>query len=112
MAKLKDIRPHVIVVEGEPFQRATQIDFRGEKRYRPPGGEDGFALARFLRQRSRKLGIILLLETTSHREMEVFDRAIDIRILRIRRKIEADPAHPTSIRTVRSAGYMFVPPED
>jgi DNA-binding response OmpR family regulator len=53
-----------------------------------------------------------LLETTSHREMEAFDRAIDIRILRIRRKIEADPAHPTSIRTVRSAGYMFVPPED
>lgn len=53
-----------------------------------------------------------LLETTSHREMEAFDRAIDIRILRIRRKIEVDPKRPTSIRTVRSAGYMFVPPED
>jgi DNA-binding response OmpR family regulator len=53
-----------------------------------------------------------LLETTSHREMEAFDRAIDIRILRIRRKIEADPARPTSIRTVRGAGYMFVPPDD
>jgi DNA-binding response OmpR family regulator len=53
-----------------------------------------------------------LLETTSHREMEAFDRAIDIRILRIRRKIETDPARPTSIRTVRNAGYMFVPPED
>ena len=46
------------------------------------------------------------------REMEAFDRAIDIRILRIRRKIEVDPKRPTSIRTVRSAGYMFVPPED
>jgi DNA-binding response OmpR family regulator len=53
-----------------------------------------------------------LLETTSHREMEAFDRAIDIRILRIRRKIEADPAHPTCIRTVRGAGNMFAPPED
>lgn len=53
-----------------------------------------------------------LLETTSHREMEAFDRAIDIRILRIRRKIEDDPSRPTSIRTVRSAGYMFVPSED
>jgi len=53
-----------------------------------------------------------LLETTSHREMEAFDRAIDIRILRLRRKVEADPAHPTSIRTVRGAGYMFVPPDD
>ena len=53
-----------------------------------------------------------LLETISHREMEAFDRAIDIRILRIRRKIELDPEHPTSIRTVRGVGYMFVPPED
>jgi DNA-binding response OmpR family regulator len=44
--------------------------------------------------------------------MEAFDRAIDIRILRIRRKIEVDPARPTSIRTVRGAGYMFVPPDD
>jgi two-component system phosphate regulon response regulator OmpR len=53
-----------------------------------------------------------LLETVSHREMDVFDRAIDIRILRLRRKVEIDPARPTSIRTVRGAGYMFVPPED
>jgi two-component system phosphate regulon response regulator OmpR len=53
-----------------------------------------------------------LLETVSHREMDVFDRAIDIRILRLRRKVEVDPARPTSIRTVRGAGYMFVPPSD
>lgn len=53
-----------------------------------------------------------LLETVSHREMDVFDRAIDIRILRLRRKVEIDPARPTSIRTVRGAGYMFVPSTD
>jgi DNA-binding response OmpR family regulator len=239
-ARPKDIRPHVIVVEDEQFQRETLTDFLAENGYRAsgvesgaalrklvekdpaalvlldlrlPGGDDGFALARFLRERSRKVGIIMLtasgdtvdqvvgletgaddyiakpyeprallarmkavlrraggaeaatpgervrvgkcmldlearrmtslsgeevplragefellrifaenpnrplsrdwlLETTSHREMEAFDRAIDIRILRLRRKIEADPAHPTSIRTVRGAGYMFVPPED
>ncbi len=51
-----------------------------------------------------------LLETTSHREAEAFDRAIDLRITRLRRKIEADPAHPEAIRTVRGVGYMFVPP--
>jgi len=66
----------------------------------------------FAENPNRPLSRDWLLETTSHREMEAFDRAIDIRILRIRRKIEVDPAHPTSIRTVRSAGYMFVPPED
>lgn len=240
MARQKDDRPHVIVVEDEAFQRDVLTDFLGDNGYRAsgvdsgaalrklvekdppalvlldlrlPGGEDGFALARFLRERSRKVGIIMvtasddtidqvvgletgaddyiakpyeprallarvkallrraggaeaatesprvrigkclldlqsrrlqtlsgediplrageyellkllvenpnrplsrdwLLETTSHRELEAFDRAIDIRILRIRRKVEVDPARPTSIRTVRSAGYMFVPPDD
>ncbi len=66
----------------------------------------------FAENPNRPLSRDWLLETTSHREMEAFDRAIDIRVLRIRRKIETDPARPTSIRTVRSAGYMFVPPED
>jgi DNA-binding response OmpR family regulator len=52
-----------------------------------------------------------LLETTSHREMEAFDRAIDLRITRLRKKIEADPGRPDAIRTVRGVGYMFVPPK-
>jgi DNA-binding response OmpR family regulator len=47
---------------------------------------------------------------TAHREMEAFDRAIDLRITRLRRKIEPDPTHPDAIRTVRGVGYMFVPP--
>ena len=53
-----------------------------------------------------------LLETMAHREMEAFDRAIDLRITRLRRKIETDPSHPDAIRTVRGVGYMFVPPKD
>ena len=51
-----------------------------------------------------------LLEATSHREAEAFDRAIDLRITRLRRKIETDPSHPDVIRTVRGVGYVFVPP--
>jgi DNA-binding response OmpR family regulator len=50
-----------------------------------------------------------LLEVTTHRDMGAFDRAIDLRITRLRRKIELDPAHPDAIRTVRGVGYMFVP---
>ena len=53
-----------------------------------------------------------LLETAAHREMEAFDRAIDLRVTRLRRKIEHDPGHPDAIRTVRGVGYMFVPPKD
>ena len=46
-----------------------------------------------------------------HREPDAFDRAIDLRITRLRRKVEADAAHPEAIRTVRGVGYMFVPPK-
>jgi DNA-binding response OmpR family regulator len=53
-----------------------------------------------------------LLEVIAHREMEAFDRAIDLRVTRLRRKIESDPTHPDVIRTVRGVGYMFVPPTD
>ncbi len=50
-----------------------------------------------------------LLTLTRNREWEPFDRSIDIRIARLRRKIEPDSEHPQAIRTVRNAGYMFVP---
>jgi len=54
-----------------------------------------------------------LLEVTAHREAaDAFDRAIDLRIARLRRKVETDPAHPEAIRTVRGLGYMFVPPKN
>jgi len=50
-----------------------------------------------------------LLTMTRNREWEPFDRSIDIRITRLRRKVEEDPAHPRAIRTVRGAGYMYIP---
>ena len=53
-----------------------------------------------------------LLEMTTGADTNAFDRAIDIRILRLRRKVEEDPARPTAIRTVRNVGYMFIPPKD
>jgi DNA-binding response OmpR family regulator len=52
-----------------------------------------------------------LLGLTRNREWEPFDRSIDIRITRLRRKVEDDPARPRAIRTVRGAGYMFIPSE-
>ena len=51
-----------------------------------------------------------ILTLTRNREWEPFDRSIDIRIARLRRKIEPNPEEPQTIRTVRGAGYMFVPP--
>jgi two-component system phosphate regulon response regulator OmpR len=49
-----------------------------------------------------------LLELAHHRDGEVYDRSIDVRITRIRKKIEADPEKPQILKTIRGAGYMFV----
>ena len=51
-----------------------------------------------------------LLELTHIDSAEVYDRSIDMLILRLRRKIEADPAKPRFIRTERGAGYYFDAP--
>ncbi|MCA1176329.1 MULTISPECIES: response regulator [unclassified Pantoea] len=48
-----------------------------------------------------------LLELTHNESLEVFDRTIDVLIMRLRRKIEANPHQPSLIRTIRGLGYVF-----
>jgi DNA-binding response OmpR family regulator len=48
-----------------------------------------------------------ILDLAHSKDMEVFDRSVDLRIVRLRRKIEVDPAVPQVLKTVRGAGYMF-----
>jgi two-component system OmpR family response regulator len=50
-----------------------------------------------------------LLELANARDAEAFDRAVDLRIMRIRRKIEPNPTRPIVIRTIRGGGYLFSP---
>jgi two-component system phosphate regulon response regulator OmpR len=49
------------------------------------------------------------MELARGREYEVFDRAIDVQVSRLRKLIEPDPANPTLIQTVWGFGYVFVP---
>lgn len=64
----------------------------------------------FLANPNRVLSRDQLLMHTRNREWEPFDRSIDIRIGRLRRKVEPQPdQEPRCIRTVRNAGYMYVP---
>jgi len=49
-----------------------------------------------------------LLDLTSGRPAEVWDRSIDNQVSRLRRKIEADPAQPALIKTCWGDGYQFV----
>jgi DNA-binding response OmpR family regulator len=66
-------------------------------------------LKAFIERPNQVLSRDLLLNLTRDRDWEPFDRSIDIRITRLRRKIEEDPDKPRAIRTVRGAGYMYVP---
>jgi DNA-binding response OmpR family regulator len=48
-----------------------------------------------------------LIELTRGYDEDVFDRSIDVQILRLRRKLEAEPGRPSLIKTERGAGYFF-----
>ena len=45
----------------------------------------------------------------NQRDWDPFDRSVDLRIMRLRKKIEPDSEHPRFIRTVRNEGYVFIP---
>ena len=66
-------------------------------------------LAAFAARPGRVLTRERLLDLAHPHGEEAFDRSIDVRIARIRRKLEADPTNPRIIRTVRGAGYVFDP---
>ena len=63
----------------------------------------------FAKARGRVLNRDQLLELANDRDWDPFDRSIDIRISRLRRKIEINPSKPAIIRTVRGIGYTFDP---
>jgi two-component system phosphate regulon response regulator OmpR len=75
-----------------------------------PLGPSEFVLLRAFAERpGRVLTREVLLDLAHPRGDEHFDRSIDVRIARIRRKIEAVPERPAVIRTIRGAGYVFDP---
>lgn len=66
-------------------------------------------LALFARHPNRPLNRDQIMEQAHNRGWDVFDRSIDLRIMRLRRKIERNPDKPELIKTVRNVGYVFVP---
>lgn len=66
-------------------------------------------LQAFATHPNRALSRDQLLDLAHQRDWEPFDRSIDIRVARLRRKVEVDPAKPQAIKTVRGVGYIFVP---
>jgi two-component system phosphate regulon response regulator OmpR len=66
----------------------------------------------FAERPARVLSRDVLLDLLKGYERDPFDRTVDIRVARLRRRIEPDPATPVFIRTVRGEGYLFSPRGD
>lgn len=81
----------------------------------PDGTEIGLTAAEFellkvfAERPNRPLSRDQLMSLTQNRDWDPYDRSIDIRIARLRRKVEPDPENPRLIRTKRGLGYMYVP---
>jgi two-component system OmpR family response regulator len=89
-----------------------QLDCKSRRLSDPAGapvaltkGEYALLLA-FLNAPQRPLSRERLLQATRVHE-DVFDRSIDVQILRLRRKLERDPSAPRVIQTERGVGYVF-----
>lgn len=97
-----------------PFGQ-VYLDLEGHCLVQPGGSRDTltameFDLLRVLSQHpNRVLTRDRLLDLAHNRDNEPFDRSIDVRITRLRKKIERDPTKPAIIKTIRGVGYMFVP---
>ena len=68
-------------------------------------------LVAFLEAPRRPLSRVQLLQATRLHE-DIFDRSIDVQVLRLRRKLETDPGAPRLIQTERGVGYSFTLPVD
>lgn len=66
-------------------------------------------LLTFLEYPQRVLTRDQLMDNAKHRVATGFDRAIDIQVSRLRKKLEAHPGGTEMIKTIRGTGYMFVP---
>lgn len=90
-----------------------QLDLDGARLFAPDGAEIPITamefnlLKLFADNRGRVLNRDQLLEQAHDRPWEPFDRSIDLRVSRLRKKIEDNPTKPETIRTVRGIGYVF-----
>ncbi|MEO8154239.1 MAG: response regulator [Rhizobacter sp.] len=125
-AVLRRLQPAPALAQGVPLDittpKAEGLCFAGwrldtaARLLRDPGGAqvsltsgEFDLLCVLLRHGGRVLSRDFLLGQTRGREAGPFDRTIDVQVARLRKKVEANPEDPQFIKSVRSAGYVFVP---
>lgn len=93
-----------------------RLDYSQRQLYRPDGvlvplaNAEFRLLATFIERPGRVLSRDFLLDAARGREVEQFDRSIDMLVSRLRSKLGDDARQPRLIRTVRGEGYLFDPP--
>jgi len=91
------------------------LDTEQRKLFAEDGGEIEITaaefdlLALFACHPNRPLNRDQIMEQAHNRGWDVFDRSIDLRVMRLRRKIERNPDKPEVLKTVRNVGYVYVP---
>lgn len=99
--RIRRFGPFVVDVE------ARRLSRNGEEV--PLSGAEFALLRTLLDNPDRVLSRDALVELLKGYERSPFDRMVDVRVTRLRRKIETDPAHPVYLRTVWGEGYLFAP---
>jgi two-component system phosphate regulon response regulator OmpR len=115
------MRRQPVILPGAPAANDETVSFGriridlGTRKFWRDGAEASittgeFSLLKVLLQNPRTpLSRDKLMELARGREYEVFDRAIDVQISRLRKLVEDDPSKPRYIQTVWGFGYVFVP---
>jgi DNA-binding response OmpR family regulator len=94
---------------------ACQLDLDQRRLFSADGAEIEITaaefdlMALFARNPNRPLNRDQIMEQAHNRGWDVFDRSIDLRVMRLRRKVEKNPDKPEVLKTVRNVGYVFVP---
>lgn len=138
LARIKAVLRRVVVVDGPPATSTTtgnlavpttggtrsrsrlcfegwELDSGARQLFAPAGSEVALTtgefelLTVFLQHPGRVLSRDFLLQATHRREAAPFDRTIDVQVGRLRRKLQDDADDPRVIKSVRGAGYLFVP---
>jgi DNA-binding response OmpR family regulator len=114
LRRLESAAPPAAVPRTVRFGRC-RLDLDGHRLLDAQGAEIAVTamefdlLATFARHPNQVLSRERLSQLAHHRPLEPADRSVDIRITRLRRKLEPDPGRPTVLRTVRGEGYLFDP---
>ncbi len=93
------------------FDGVTRVLYRGSHEVNLSRAEFDL-LQVFVRRPNRVLSRDMIMDCLSGGDRDPFDRSIDVRVTRLRHKIEDDPSDPRLIRTVWGVGYQFTPKGD